>query len=326
MARIALVHDIAGVAQVQARLLRAAGHQVDEIDLPRTGDTWRWPFKAIALLIRVLGYLPAVRRLKGGRYDVVHIHWLPVGIVGVMAAVPFYVQAHGSDLHSNLRNPILRRVTRMVLRRAKLVFYVTPNLLGYLEGFEHKARYLPNPVEPREIAADPRPPAGVSKVVIFTRLDPVKGVDQIFPAVAGLAEVVKLTALDWGPLAVEYKARYAEHVSFVSPVAHEQIGAFLQEFDLAIGQMRQGILSLMELEAMAAGRPLVTGINQDLYRDDVPPVIRALNSPEITAAVRGLAADRDELTRLSQQGRAWVARNHGRARHLQLLEASYFAK
>jgi glycosyltransferase involved in cell wall biosynthesis len=326
VARIALVHDIAGVAKIQARLLRAAGHDVDEIALPRTGAAWRWPLKALALPVRVLAYLPAAGRLRSGSYDVVHIHWLPVGIVGVMAGVPFHVQAHGSDLHANLQNPILRWVTRLVLRRAKSVFYVTPNLLAYLEGFESKARELPNPVEPGEIAPEPVPPEAVSRAVIFTRLDPVKGVDRIFPAVVELADSVEFTALDWGPLASEYVKRYGRQVRFVGAVPHEQIGVFLQEFDLVVGQMRQGILSLMELEAMAAGRPLITGVNWDLYQEDPPPVLGAANPSEIVAAVRSLGANQSELIRLSHEGREWVARNHGYAHHLKLLEASYFAR
>lgn len=325
MARIALVHDIAGVAKIQARLLRSAGHDVDEIALPRTGASWRWPFKAFALALRVLGYVPAAGRLRSGRYDVVHIHWLPVGIVGVMAGVPFHAQAHGSDLHQNLRNPMLRWVTRLVLRRAKIVFYVTPNLLEYLKGFESKARLLPNPVEPREVAPDPSAPAEVKKVVIFTRLDPVKGVDRIFPAVDELAGRVELTALDWGPLATEYKHRYGGQVRFVGAVPHEQIGHFLQGFDVAIGQMLQGILSLMELEAMASGRPLVTGLDADLYREDAPPVIRAVSPSEIVAALQGLTGEPDELMRLSRAGRDWVARHHGYAHHLELLSAAYFS-
>ena len=325
MARIALVHDIAGVARIQARLLRAAGHEVDEIPLPKIGASWSWPAKAITIPIRLIAYLPALSRLRRGRYDVIHIHWLTQGIVGLLVGAPFFVQAHGSDLHVNLQNPALRWLTRRVLRRAKLVFYVTPNLLAYLAGFEAKARYLPNPVDVDEIAPDSTPPTSVSKAVIFTRLDPVKGVDLIFKAVDKLSGGVELTALDWGPVAADYVRRYGGVVRFVGPVPHDEIGAFLQQFDLVIGQMHQGILSLMEIETMAAGRPLVTGINWDLYRDDPPPVMRASNEDESAHAVERLNADDRELARLSGDGREWVRRNHSYARHLKILESSYFA-
>ena len=88
--------------------------------------------------------------------------------------------------------------------------------------------------------------------------------------------------------------------------------------------MRQGILSLMEIEALAAGRPLVTGVNWDLYRDDPPPVVHATTAREIVDGVQRLKADPPELGRLSREGREWAVRNHSYAHHLQLLESAYF--
>src|SRR5579864_4614779 len=192
MARIALVHDVAGVAAVQAELLRSAGHEVDQVELPDIGAAWSWPAKGVALPIRLAAYLPTVTRLRAGRYDVVHIHWLSHGIVGVLSGLSFFAQAHGSDLHVNLNNPVYRWVTRSVLRHAKSVFYVTPNLKAYMSPYEAKLIYLPNPVDMRGIAAGFAAPAQVEKALIFTRLDPVKGVERIFPAVEMLSEMVQL--------------------------------------------------------------------------------------------------------------------------------------
>ncbi len=324
LARIALVHDVAGVATVQAGLLRSAGHEVDQIELPSVGATWRWPAKALTLPFRLAAYLPTANRLRNGKYDVVHIHWLSHGVVGVLAGRSFFVQAHGSDLHWNLRNPVYRRVTSWVLQRARKIFYVTPNLLAFLSDFRDKAVYLPNPVDMRGVALDFAPPTEVKKVVIFTRLDPVKGVEHIFPAADRLSRTVEVTALEWGPLAREYVRKYRQSVQFVKTVPHSDIGPFLSQFDLVIGQMRQGILSLMEIEALAAGRPLITAVNWDLYRDDPPPVIHAGSADEILAAVSSLKDNPAELSRLSREGREWAVRNHSYAHHLQLLEASYF--
>jgi glycosyltransferase involved in cell wall biosynthesis len=323
VARIALVHDIAGVAEVQAQLLREAGHEVDQIALSEAGASWRWPVKAVAIPVRLVAYLPAILKLRTNHYDIVHIHWLSQGIVGTMLGRPFFAQSHGSDLHVNMRNPLLRWVNLSVLKRAKTVFYVTPNLVAYAPGFESKLVYLPNPVKVDE-PAHSLPPARLAKAVVFARLDPVKGVDQIFPAAERLSKSVELTALDWGPLAREYVPRYSPIVRFVSPVPHDQIGPFLTQFDIVIGQMHQGILSLSELEAMAAGRPLITGIDVSLYADDPPPVIAATNPDGIVAAVERLKNDETELARLSREGREWVRRNHGFARHLHVLEAAYF--
>ncbi len=321
---MALVHDVAGVAKIQADLLRSAGHEVDELALPGVGAGWPWPVKGVVLPIRLAAYLPTINRLRRGRYDVVHIHWLTNGIVGVLSGRKFFAQAHGSDLHVNLNNPVYRRVTLSVLKSAKAVFYVTPNLKTYLNGYEDKLIYLPNPVDMRGIAAGFRAPTEVAKGLIFTRLDPVKGVDQIFPAVEALSGMVRVTALNWGPLAASYVKRYSRFVDFVPRVPHAHIGPFLQQFDVVIGQMRQGILSLMEIEALAAGRPLITGVNWDLYRADPPPVAHATNAREIIEYVQRLRAKPDELARLSREGRAWAVRNHSYAHHLQLLEHAYF--
>jgi glycosyltransferase involved in cell wall biosynthesis len=326
VARVALVHDVAGVAAAQAKLLRDAGHEVDLVALPDFGAAWSWPAKGLAIPVRLAAYLPVVNRLRREKYDIVHIHWLAQGIVGLLIGQPFFAQAHGSDLHLNLRNPVYRRVTKAVLDRAKLVFFVTPNLPAYMKGYEAKLRYLPNPVHVDGIASSVTPPARVAKVLIFTRLDPVKGVERIFPAVAELSKAVQLTALDWGPLARQYVQRYGSSVQFVPPVPHAEIGSFLQRFDLVIGQMGQGILSLSEIEALAAGRPLITAVDWSLYDDDRPPVVRASSPHEIIAAVEQLMSNPQRLASLSREGREWVRRNHSPSRHLQVLEASYFGR
>ena len=322
VARIALVHDVAGVAKVQAQTLRAAGHEVDQIALSELGASWKWPIKALAIPLRLAAYVPVIRKLRRNHYDIVHIHWLSHGIVGLPLGRPFFAQAHGSDLHVNMRRPVLRLVTRAVLKRAKIVFYVTPDLRHFAAEFDDKLIYLPNPVHVSEVT--PPPPRRLTKALIFTMLHNRKGVERIFPAAERLSKLVELTALDYGPLATDYAARYGAVVRFVGQVPHDEIGPFLEQFDIVIGQMRQGILGLSELEAMAAGRPVITGINLDNFPEDPPPVVVAANPEQIVRAVEKLQDDEAELLRLSRAGREWVRRNHGFERNLQQLEEAYF--
>jgi glycosyltransferase involved in cell wall biosynthesis len=91
-----------------------------------------------------------------------------------------------------------------------------------------------------------------------------------------------------------------------------------------IGQMHQGILSLMEIEALSAGRPLITAVDETLYPGDPPPVVVASGSEGIVAAIQRLKAAPEELAALSREGREWAVRNHSYAHHLQLLETAYF--
>ena len=326
MARIALVHDVAGVATIQATILRAAGHEVDHLLLPDFGGRWPWLAKALSLPIRLFLYIPTVLRLRRGRYDVIHIHWVPRGLIGLLSRRPFLIQAHGSDLHKAINTPGLFRLNRRVLEDARVIFYVTPNLEAFVHRFQDRLCYLPNPVNVRMLADAPKPPERVRRAVIFMRLDPVKGVDKVFPAVERLSAMgVRLTALAWGPLAEEYRQRYGKWVRFVAPVAHDRVGAFLEQFDLVIGQMEQGALGLSEIEAMAAGRPLITGIDRSLYYPgDKPPVVSSTGPDQLVEQVDALLDDTKRLANLSREGREWVRRNHGYQRHLQILELAYF--
>jgi glycosyltransferase involved in cell wall biosynthesis len=327
MARIALVHDVAGVAEVQAEILRRAGHEVDHIRLTDFGPRWHWLLKALSLPLRILMYLPAVVQLRRGRYDVIHIHWVPRGLVGLLARRPFLIQAHGSDLHKDVNTPGLFNLNRRVLEDARVIFYVTPNLEPYIHRFASKLCYLPNPVNVTLAAGSARPPHSVRSVLIFMRLDPVKGVEKVFPATEQLSERFDLTALAWGPLAEEYRARYGRFVRFIDPVPHHQIGQLLEHFDLVVGQMEQGALGLSELEAMAAGRPLITGIDRSLYYPgDKPPVVFSGSPEQLTEQIEVLHDDAKRLANLSREGREWVRRNHGYERHLELLEKAYFGK
>lgn len=318
-----MVHDVAGVAGVQAMLLRGAGHDVDQISLPQTGASWGWPAKAVALPFRLAAYRPAIDRLRRGNYDIIHIHWLTQGITGELSGRPYFVQVHGSDVHLNLRNPVYRAVTRSVLGRARAVFYVTPDLREPLREVSGKLRYLPNPVDVDALVPK-AVPTRVEKVLIFTRLDPAKGVDRIFPAVERLSRIVEVAALDWGQLATAYVRTHGRWVDFVRPVPHAEIGPFLHQFDAVIGQMRRGSLGLSEIESLAAGRPVISGIDWGLYPGDPPPVIGARDPDAIIAAVEQLKQSQPEIEGLSNAGIAWATRNHGLEHHLELLEAAYF--
>lgn len=310
------------MARAQVEILRQGGYDVDFFDLDKRGG--RLPFWAKLLVtpIRLGGYVPVVRALRRGRYDWLHIHFISQGVVGLAVQRPFFVQAHGSDLHLNFTNPLLRRISRHVMRRACGIFYVTPNLLPFLKGFESKSYLLPNPIEPRFFAV-PAPPAELRNLLIFTRLDPVKGSTEVFNAVESLAQIVRLSAIAWGPLASAYRRRYGHLVTFLDPVAHADVPALLAQYDGVIGQMRQGVLGLSELEALAASRVVFARLDRSLYPADPPPVVNVDTAASLEVAVQQVRADLSRVGTLTAAGSDWVRRNHSFAAHLEVLRSAY---
>jgi glycosyltransferase involved in cell wall biosynthesis len=320
--RIAVINDVAGVGTYQAKVLNEAGYSADFIDLPKPGAAWNPFAKLLVLPLRLAMYVPIISRLRREAYDWLHIHFASQGFIGVLAGKPFFVHAHGADLHINLANPLLRWVSRLSMQKATAIFYVTPELLQYLTEFSSKSYLLPNPLEPaffEEISL----PSSLRRVLIFTRLYPIKGPEEIFEATPQLSELVSLTAVSWGPLAARLSDRYGKFVTFINRVPHDQIPRMVDGFDAVIGQMRLGILSLSELESMARGRVVFMHLDRSLYMDDPPPVVDVADAAGLVAAVRRLQQDPAEMSRLARAGRDWVARHHSAENYLRILRGVY---
>jgi len=320
--RIAIVNDIAGVARAEVDALRESGWEVDFYEVRAPGARWpRWA-KVLVAPVRLARSLPLIVRLRRGRHDLVHTHFVSQGFIAAFSGRPYVLHAHGSDLHQNLKNPFYRAWTRMWLGGARGIFYVTPNLESYLSRYRAKARLLPNPIAMERFAATPAPQA-LRRVLIFMRLDPVKGSDAVFAVADELSRLVEVAAVDWGPLAGAYRQAYGASVRFLERVPPERIPELLAGFDAVIGQMELGVPGLSELEAMAAGRAVLMRLEPSLFPSDPPPVVNVAGGRELVAAIERLRNEPDELARLSAAGREWVRRNHSRDAHVEALKAAY---
>jgi glycosyltransferase involved in cell wall biosynthesis len=320
--RIAIVNDVAGVARLEVAGLREAGLKVDFYELPRPGARWPPWAKVLVAPLRLALAVPVILRLRRGGYDLVHVHFVSQGFAGAASGRPYFLHAHGSDVHQNLANPLLRAWSRLWMRRARGIFYVTPNLARFLADYGSKARLLPNPVDTARYASV-KAPERLGDVLVFVRLAPIKGADTIFAVADQLTRLVSLAAISWGPLAVAYRHHYGDRVAFLKAVSHDKVRDLLAKFDAVIGQMGQGVPGLSELEAMAAGRVVLMRIDTALFPDDAPPVVNVSNGSDIVTSIEQLQGDRAAITRLSHAGREWVQRHHGLDAHVRALVAAY---
>jgi len=320
--RIAVINDVARVGSLQAKNLNAAGYSADFIDLPKPGAAWPVLAKALILPARLFAYVPILWRLWRTDYEMVHVHFVSQGFIGLLSGKPYVVHGHGHDLHTNLRNPLLRWISRLGMKHAKAIFYVTPDLAQYVSEFSDKAYLLPNPLEPAFFEGV-KPPSRLRKVFIFTRLYPIKGPEEVFAVARKLAQVVDISALSWGPLAPQLREDYADCVHFIDRIPHADVPSLVDSFDAVIGQMKLGILSLSELEAMARGRIVLMRLDRSLYRDDPPPVVDISGGDDLVESIRRLQADPAEMRRISAAGRAWVAKHHGLDGYFRVLHRGY---
>lgn len=95
----------------------------------------------------------ARKKLKSGKYDIVHAQWGQSAVPVFFASLPLVVTFRGSDLLGitnddgtySRKGKILQWISRRVALRAKRIIVVSPKLINYLPSEKHKVtRIIPS--------------------------------------------------------------------------------------------------------------------------------------------------------------------------------------
>lgn len=246
-------------------------------------------------------------RILARRYDIVHVHSASTLAHSRWGAPRFVLHCHGTDVRTAQYDPARSRSIRAGLRTAEAVFYSTPDLAEHVLPHRADAVYLPVPVDTDDIPHW-SPVPGKPQVVFASRWGPDKGGSiQLTVArrlVATWGGSIDLVGLDWGPQAGEAAALgvslapRADHTTFLRLLAGAQV---------VIGQSA-GILAASELEALAAGCPLVVPVPLPLYPAAPPPVLGGSvdGAVEVVSALLLRARTHDPSA-----VRRWVRAEHG---------------
>lgn len=306
--RIAEINDIASVASELARGLGARGHEVDLLQPRLAGGGLPAPVKPIVAPARALEWARVIRAVRRGRYDIAHIHYAYLGMLGVAGRFPYVLHCHGTDV----RGPAA--YTRPLVRRAVLgarrVLVATPDLLAIVRPLRADAEFLPNPIDTEAFA--PATPAEDAKgVYLCSALSRIKGAPILLDACRRLAEArpeIKVTAVAGG----ELTPAFAElpNVHLVPRQPREALPALINRHAVVLGQMKLGILSMAELEAMACGRPVIQRFDYGDAYEAAPPVVRGLDGYDLAHEAIRLVDNAGERARLGIESREWVARFH----------------
>lgn len=317
--RFVQVNDIASVASELAVALRRRGHEVDLL-YPRLYGAGLSPLWKLAVIpARFADWLRLAWRLRRGDYDAVHIHYAYLGIVGLLARVPYVLHCHGDDVRDVSRR-IWAPVIRLAIQRARHVYYSTPDLAEPLHAIRPDAEFLPNPIDIERFHPAPLP-GDAEDVFVACALAENKGVGNILAACEQLeAErpAARITAVAGG--SGTERANGLANVLLLMHQPREKLPALMAPHRIIIGQVHQGAVGMVELEAMACGRPVIAYFTYDAAYDEPPPFVNAHSGPEIAAAVERLLDDAAERERLSVEGRGWVERNHNAAHIAERIE------
>ncbi|HEU4698093.1 MAG TPA: glycosyltransferase [Gemmatimonadales bacterium] len=280
------------------------------------------------------GYIAAAWK----RADIIHVHH-PHNLADLAVLLRAGRTPVVVTQHADAKRAAYAAIARAVLRQAKAI--VVPSrahlaLSRELRGHEGKVEVIPFGIDERRWGVVPPPPPGAPPRALFIgRLVGFKGVDILLRALE-LVPDLRLDIVGTGPegprlrtlasaLAVQDRVRwYGEYPD-------EDLPRRMADADFLVlpSVTVEEMFGLVVLEAMAAGRPVITTA--------VPSAVREVNVPGETGLevplrdVRALADALDRLAhdpglreRLGRAGRARVAERFTRERmatdHLALYE------
>ncbi len=306
--RIAEINDVASVACELARGLRTRGHTVDLIQPRLIGGGLPALVKPVVAPVRAFDWADIIRRVRRHRYDLLHIHYAYLGVLGIAARRPYILHAHGADVWG--LTPFTRWPTKQALECAAHVFYSTPDLEPHTKRYRPDAEFLPNPIDWHTFQPL-TPAAGSNRVYIACALDDLKGAPRILDAcriLLGRRPDIRITAISGG----EHTAGFAAlpNIAFIPHQRRADLPAVISRHGIVIGQVNLGAVGMAELEAMSGGRPVVSHFTFNAAYPEPAPFAPASTPEEIAASVIRFADDPAARASAGEAGRAWIRRYH----------------
>ena len=322
-----LGHEVAVVA-VESRLPGGGGGR------PGSTVTRVFSFGAFGSEEIAPGYLAAARR----RADIIHLHH-----PNPLADVACLLRSRRTPLvitqHADARRPLYSALARAVIRRSAAV--VVPSrahiaLSTEMSGFEHKAEVIPFGIdETRWMDISRRPIDVAPKAIFIGRLVGYKGLDVLLKALERVPEL-RLDVVGSGPEGPRLKTltqalALTDRVKWYGEYPDEDLPRRMAEADFLVlpSVTVEEMFGLVVLEAMAAGRPVITTA--------VPTGVREVNVPGETGlevplrdvaalanALDTLAHDPFQREKMGEAGRRRVREHFTRTkmaeRHIALYE------
>jgi glycosyltransferase involved in cell wall biosynthesis len=295
-----------------------------------TLDNLRWSWRARAgLPSYLIAFWMAARRLAR-ECDLLHAHWLPSGLVGLLALrsrprVPLVVSAWGSDV-ALLEWRWARAALRPVLERAQAIIAVSASTRAdliragadpdHVKVVRSAASPLAKPSQPREeVRRRLALPEGAVVALYLGRLSPVKRPDLLVQAARLIPRKlpVHFVVAGEGDMRAQLESALRaqgleDRFHFMGHVAHDDVGTLLAAADLLVLPSASEGLPVAVMEAMAFGLPIVAsavgGVPEIVRDGENGYLFPAGDARMLAARIAALASDPTLRQRLGHANEA----------------------
>ena len=277
--------------------------------------------------------------------DMVHVQSITISMPAYLAwkflRKPYLVCGHGFDVYSRWR--LKNFISKLALKNARCVVALTESMKTSMQRiWNRKISVIPNGIDLELFSVSVgkeavRKELGLAlndKVIIFAGfLRPVKGVEILLEAMNIIAEKdsgIKLIIVGGGR--VDYFKRKAKslnlenQVIFTGELSRKRVFSYLSASDLFVLPSFSEGFSIVSLEAMAAGLPVIAtkvGVLPELIEEGVNGFLVATNNPvEIANKALKLLTDEGSMSEISENNRT-KAKNYNWSGIIKKLEEAY---
>jgi glycosyltransferase involved in cell wall biosynthesis len=268
----------------------------------------------------------ACRAAKG--CELVHVHWIPTGVVGGAVArrlgVPMVLTVHGSDGAYLERRGLKKRISSFSLQSASHVIAVSEVLERKLLSFgvaPGDVSTIHNGVDPAAFSVVPDETGG-RKILWVGRMTEEKGVEFLIRAMKKVTRIHRdalLRLVGDGPERGKLERLTGElgllnSVSFVGQKSHSEMARFYARCDLVVlPSLSEGLPAAL-LEAMASGKAVVAskvgGIPELISHGRNGFLVAPGSSDEIADGVIELLGRPEDMARMGVISRRLIENTH----------------
>src|SRR5919205_295315 len=325
-----------GMERVVQTLVEGAanlGHHVEVVAIESRG--WSSPgvrqrapvtrafsFAALGSQEIAPGYIAAAWK----RADIIHVHH-PHPLADLACLLRAGTTPVVVTQHADARRSLYRPMTRLVIKRARAV--VVPSrahlaLSHELRGFESKVEVIPFGIDQtRWQVVPPTPPGSAPRAIFIGRLVAYKGLDILLRALEQVPDL-RLDIVGSGPEGPRLRTlaqalAVTDRVRWYGEYPDDDLPRRMADADFLVlpSVTVEEMFGLVVLEAMAAGRPVITTALPSAVREVNVPGTTGLEVPlrdvdALADALTTLAHDRALCWRLGQAGQRRVAEHFTR--------------
>lgn len=310
------------------------GHDVEVIAVQRAvGGSERKRHRTSVTRVFSLGALgaqeiaPGYIRAVWKRADIIHVHH-PHSLADVACLLRAGRTPVVVTQHADSRRSTYAPLSRAVLRQARAI--VVPSrahiaLSRELAGFEAKTEVIPFGIDPARWETVPPPPDSPPRAVFIGRLVAYKGVDLLLRALEQVPDL-RLDIVGSGPEAPRLRTlaqalAVQDRVHWWGEYPDDELPRRMADAHFLVlpSVTVEEMFGLVVLEAMAAGRPVITTALPSAVREVNVPGVTGLevplrDVPALARALDQLARDPGLREQMGAAGRARVAQHFTRER------------